>query len=134
MASRPKWQFTKEKFSRDFEILNVSRLFHPQQPINRHFVAIREVLGATDLQVDLSFDFSDCDEATQKKGLKEAKTLWNRFIALEKCWSKNQKNRKPRWAGFKPGEIFISSDDFEVLFRPKSKLTPTPLVNHDDSR
>ena len=129
MASRQKWQFTKEKFSRDFEILKVSNLFHPQQPINRHFVAIREVLGATDLQVDLSFDFSDCDEATKETALKECKTLWNRFIALEKRWSKNLKNRKPRWAGFKPDEVFISSDDFEVIFRPNP-----PTTIRDDSR
>ena len=127
--ARQKWQFTKEKFSRDFEILKVSNLFHPQQPINRHFVAIREVLGATDLQVDLSFDFSDCDEATKETALKECKTLWNRFIALEKRWSKNLKNRKPRWAGFKPDEVFISSDDFEVIFRPNP-----PTTIRDDSR
>ena len=95
MASRQRWQISKEKFSREFERLNVSQLF-ASKPQNRHFIAAREVLGATDIQVDLSFDFKGCDDAELITALAESKKLRNDFTALEKRWKTNQKNGRPR--------------------------------------
>ena len=128
MAS--KWQFTKERFSKDFEILRVPKLFEKKVG-SRLQIALREVLGARpELQVDLSFNYWELDSKKQETYLKEIKKVGNDFRALEKRWEKNRKRGLPRWAGFEPDEIFISSDQFEVLFQPK----PTTTTSKDDFR
>ena len=132
MAS--KWQFTKERFSKDFEILRVPKLFEKKVG-SRLQIALREVLGARpELQVDLSFNYWGLDSKKQETYLKEIKKVGNDFRALEKIWAKNQRNGLPRWAGFDPEEIFISSDQFKVLFQPKPTATPMDQSSIDGSR
>ena len=78
------WQFTKEKFSRYFGRLKVSKVF-ASETIKKHFVACREVFES-DLQIDLSFNLGDCDDESNEIALKEAIKLGNDFAALEKYW------------------------------------------------
>ena len=133
MASCQRWQITKERFSKDYEILRIPTLFH-KNVTSRHRIAIREVLGARPelQQVDLSLqvDYFELDDETQTIALKEIKKIGNDFRALERRWEKNRKNRLPRWHGFDPGEVFISSDDYKVLFRSKSAAATEQI--HDD--
>ena len=131
MADPHSFSLTKKVFSFDYDILNLSDQFRART-VNKCAIAVQEVLGShPELQVDLIWDFDDVNEEDKEIADKEKRYLARDFQTLEKKWRSNLKNKLPRWANFADDDVFISSEKYKMIFRPKPQpVAPIP----DDSR
>ena len=122
MADPHSFSFTKKDFSYDFDILNISDQFRGRT-LNKGAIAVQEVLGShPEIQVDLIWNFDDVNEEDKKLADKEKRYLSRDFQVLEKKWRTNLKNGLPRWANFADDDVFISSEKYKMIFRPKPHL------------
>ena len=122
---------SEKSYATDFRILKVSEKFKVITK-NKSLVATREVLGSRPEfdQVDLSFDFQDCDADLRKKANREKSNLARDYDKLEKKMQANLSKGRPQEFGLSDEKILISSSKYKVLFRPKTPATvPNPMPN-----
>ena len=111
---------TEKSFATDFRILKVSEKFKVFTK-NKYQVACKEILGSRPEfdQVDLSFDFQDCDKDAKKVVNRKKADLARDYDRLEKKMRANVSNGRPQEFGL-DDKIFISSAKYKVLFPPKT--------------
>ena len=134
MADPHSFSFTKKSFSYEFDILNISDQFRGRT-LNKGALAVQEVLGShPEIQVDLIWNFDDASDEEKEAAKLEKIYLQRDYGRLEKKWKTNLKNKLPRWAGFDDDDVFISTEKYKKIFRPKIIQPKYPATIPDDSR
>ena len=123
MASSGGLKVYSKFFAKNFGLLEVSKKIK-SKIVNEYQVAIVEVLGSDPeffSQVDLQFDFQDCDKEDREKANIEKQKLQRDYGRLKERMTKNVKKRRPREFGFGDDEIFFDTADFKFVFKQKSE-------------